>query len=103
MADDAKAKATKAKQAEIGKIKNKLKGDVSKLTDVVDILNGRKPLVNAGKLKGQILNPKSDDKNFEQFIQDVENGFNTYPGQPKDPYGKPVSQRPRIKILQKKK
>ena len=44
---------------------------------------------------------EDDDKDFEKFLTDVENGFINTPGanNTTEPYGRPYNQRPKIRDL----
>lgn len=99
-------KKPKTKQQQIADIKKKLTKDVDGMNETVDILNGKKPITDKGKLNGIKIKQKGKDKSsqtFEEFIENVETGWNKYPGQPKNPYGNDASQRPKIKIIEKGK
>ncbi len=93
-----------------------LGADLMRFREAVAILqaNYKKKVDPNGDVKGQILkhlldtfatvnkvSGEDDDKDFEKFLTDVENGFINTPGanNTTEPYGRPYNQRPKIRDL----
>lgn len=81
------------------KARQQVDREIDRVGGQAQLLSGRKEI--DGTLKNKLIKGKTEAKsNFEDFLEQVENGFAGKPGiDATKPYGKPKTQRPKLRIL----
>lgn len=82
------------------KARERVDREIDRVGAQAQLLSGRRGIDGTLKPK-QVGGKKEVKSDFEDFIEQVENGFSGKKGlDPNKPYGKPKSQRPKIRILE---